>query len=56
MEEGHHILVVDDLRDIRDLLAVYLKKLGFSGTTADDSIATRCAVEKFDSIWSCSIS
>jgi len=41
MEDGHHILVVDDHRDIRDPLAAYLKKRGFRVTTAADSLAAR---------------
>jgi two-component system OmpR family response regulator len=41
MEDGHHILVVDDHRDIRDPLAVYLKRHGFRVTTAADSVAAR---------------
>jgi two-component system OmpR family response regulator len=41
MEDGHHILVVDDHRDIRDPLAAYLKKHGFRVTTAADSVAAR---------------
>src|SRR4051812_21726645 len=41
MEDGHHILVVDDHRDIRDPLAAYLKKRGFRVTTAADSPAAR---------------
>jgi len=46
MEDGHHILVVDDHRDIRDPLAAYLKKHGFRVTTAADSIAARDALVK----------
>jgi two-component system, OmpR family, response regulator len=40
-EEGQHILVVDDYRDIRDPLAAYLKKHGFRVTTAANASAAR---------------
>lgn len=40
-DEGQHILVVDDYRDIRDPLAAYLKKHGFRVTTAADTSAAR---------------
>jgi two-component system OmpR family response regulator len=46
MEDNHHILVVDDHRDIRDSMAAYLKKHGFRVTTAPDSIAARDALLK----------
>src|SRR5258705_11515487 len=46
MEDGHHILVVDDHRDIRDPLAAYLKKHGFRVTTAAESIGARDAFLK----------
>jgi two-component system OmpR family response regulator len=46
MDEGQHILVVDDYRDIRDPLATYLKKHGFRVTTAADARAARDALLK----------
>jgi two-component system OmpR family response regulator len=46
MEDGHHILVVDDHRDIRDPLAAYLRKHGFRVTMAADSIGARDALLK----------
>ncbi len=41
MESAPHILVVDDHRDIRDLLARYLTKHGLRVTTAADGAALR---------------
>jgi two-component system OmpR family response regulator len=41
MAETPHILVVDDHRDIRDLLARYLAKNGLRVSTAEDSAAAR---------------
>lgn len=46
MEDGHHILVVDDHRDIREPLAAYLRKHGFRVTAAADSAAAREALLK----------
>jgi two-component system OmpR family response regulator len=45
MEPSPHILVVDDHRDIRDLLAKYLTKHGLRVTTADGAAATRRALQ-----------
>ncbi len=39
-----HILVVDDTRDIRDLLARYLRKNGLRVTTAESAAAARRAL------------
>jgi len=41
MEEGCHILVVDDHREIRDPLAAYLKRHGFRVSAAADSRGAR---------------
>lgn len=41
MNESPHILVVDDHRDIRDLVARYLSKNGLRVTTADGGAALR---------------
>ena len=41
MGETPHILVVDDHRDIRDLLARYLAKNGLRVSTAEDGAAMR---------------
>lgn len=41
MSESAHILVVDDHRDIRDLLARYLVKQGFRVSAAEDAAAAR---------------
>jgi two-component system OmpR family response regulator len=41
MEDGCHILVVDDHRDIRDPLAAYLKRHGFRVSAAADSRSAR---------------
>lgn len=45
MEHTPHILVVDDHRDIRDLLAKYLTKHEFRVTTAEDAKAARNALK-----------
>jgi two-component system OmpR family response regulator len=45
MEPTPHILVVDDHRDIRDLLAKYLAKHGLRVTVADGGAALRRAVK-----------
>ncbi len=42
-----HILIVDDDRDIRTLLADYLEKLGLRCTTAADGREMRTALEKY---------
>ncbi|WGF87956.1 response regulator [Marinivivus vitaminiproducens] len=44
--DGSHILVVDDHRDIRDPLAVYLKRHGFRTTTAQSAAAARDVLNK----------
>lgn len=41
METTHHILVVDDHKDIRDLLAKFLMKHGMRVTTAADAAEAR---------------
>lgn len=41
MDQASHILVVDDHRDIRDLLAKYLAKNGFRVMTAENSQSAR---------------
>ncbi len=45
MESTPHILVVDDHRDIRDLLAKYLAKHGLRVTVADGGAAMRRAMK-----------
>ena len=45
MEPTPHILVVDDHRDIRDLLAKYLTKSGLRVTVADGGAALRRALQ-----------
>ena len=44
MESSPHILVVDDHRDIRDLLAKYLAKHGLRVTTASDGVDMKRAL------------
>lgn len=44
-EDGPHILVVDDHRDIRDLLARFLARHGMRVTTAADGRAMRQVIE-----------
>jgi two-component system OmpR family response regulator len=46
MESAAHILIVDDHRDIRDLLARYLSKNGYRVSTAESSAAARRLLEK----------
>ena len=41
MDETPHILVVDDHREIRELLARYLAKSGFRVSTAENAAAAR---------------
>src|SRR5689334_24771040 len=41
MAEAPHILVVDDHREIRELLARYLAKSGFRVSTAEDAAVAR---------------
>jgi two-component system OmpR family response regulator len=41
MEASHHILVVDDHKDIRDLLGRFLVKHGMRVTTASDALEAR---------------
>jgi two-component system, OmpR family, response regulator len=52
MTDRAHILVVDDDRDIRDLLRDYLEKNGFLATAVADGTETRRALEctRFDLI------
>jgi two-component system OmpR family response regulator len=45
MEPQPHILVVDDHRDIRDLLARYLVKHGFRTSVAENAAAARRAMQ-----------
>ncbi|MDP6388978.1 MAG: response regulator [Alphaproteobacteria bacterium] len=45
MESSPHILVVDDHRDIRDLLARYLAKHEFRVSTAEDAAAARRVIK-----------
>ncbi len=47
MEPGPHILVVDDDREIRDLLARFLVKHGLRVTTARDSAEAMKALEEW---------
>jgi two-component system OmpR family response regulator len=44
--ETAHILIVDDHRDIRDLLARYLTKHGFRVSTAESAAAARRLLDK----------
>jgi two-component system OmpR family response regulator len=45
MDETPHILVVDDHRDIRDLLARYLAKQGYRASVAESAAAARKALK-----------
>ncbi|MGH6924714.1 MAG: response regulator [Propylenella sp.] len=45
MDETPHILIVDDHRDIRDLLARYLAKQGFRASVAESAAAARRAMQ-----------
>jgi two-component system OmpR family response regulator len=45
MNETPHILIVDDHRDIRDLLARYLAKQGFRASVAESAAAARKALK-----------
>jgi len=45
MDETPHILIVDDHRDIRDLLARYLSKQGFRTSVAESAAAARRALQ-----------
>lgn len=44
-ETSPHILVVDDHRDIRDLIGRYLQKNGMRVTTAESAAAARKAMK-----------
>ncbi|HEX5080016.1 MAG TPA: response regulator [Geminicoccaceae bacterium] len=46
MDTAAHILIVDDHRDIRDLLARYLARNGYRVSTAENSAAARRLLEK----------
>jgi two-component system OmpR family response regulator len=48
MEKAPHILVVDDHRDIRELIARYLAKHGFRTTVAESAAAARRAMQTGD--------
>ncbi len=48
MERTQHILVVDDHRDIRDLLARFLAKHGFRASVAESAAAARKALQAAD--------
>jgi two-component system, OmpR family, response regulator len=48
MERTPHILVVDDHRDIRDLLARFLTKHGLRASVADSAAAARRALQASD--------
>ena len=56
MEHSPHILVVDDHRDIRDLLASYLAKNGLRASVAESAGAARSFCRQPRSTWSCSTS
>ncbi len=45
MDETPHILIVDDHRDIRDLVARYLQKQGLRTTVAESAAAARRAMQ-----------
>ena len=52
MEPAAHILIVDDHRDIRDLLARYLSKNGYRVSTAEGSAAVeRASVGNLKHTW-----
>jgi two-component system, OmpR family, response regulator len=51
MESLTHILVVDDHREIRDLLAKYLAKHGFRVSAAESAAKARRLLEASGSIW-----
>ena len=54
MKDGPHILVVDDDREIRDLLARFLRKHGFRVETAADGKAMfRTPCRQGASTWWC---
>ncbi|MGH6916419.1 MAG: response regulator, partial [Geminicoccaceae bacterium] len=46
MEAAAHILIVDDHRDIRDLLARYLSRNGYRVSSAESSAAARRLLDK----------
>jgi len=46
MENATHLLIVDDDRDIRSLLADHLRSFGYEVTTADGGAEMRKALEK----------
>ena len=46
MDPAAHILIVDDHRDIRDLLARYLSQNGYRVSTAEGSAAARRLLDK----------
>ena len=46
MEESPHILVVDDARDIRDPLALYLRRNGYRATALPGAAEARRAIEE----------
>ena len=48
MERTPHILVVDDHRDIRDLLARFLTKHGLRASVADSAAAARKSLQAAD--------
>ena len=48
MERTPHILVVDDHRDIRDLLARFLTKHGLRASVAESAAAARKAMQAAD--------
>ena len=48
MEQGPHVLVVDDHRDIRDLLARYLVKQGMRASVAESAAAARKVMQAAD--------
>ena len=48
MEQSPHVLVVDDHRDIRDLLARYLVKQGMRASVAESAAAARKAMQTAD--------
>ena len=48
------ILIVDDERDIRDLVAGVLSDEGYSCRTAADSTSALAAVTSVDPAWCCS--
>ncbi len=48
MPVGNRIIICDDEPDIREMVAEYLERQGFSVSTAEDGIALRSLVDEFE--------